>query len=674
MIVGLAKGEKYGSVRGYFDDGIRVEATGVLPYAFAELSAVSELGKYSEVVYVDTTDLVTVDTKKRVVQFGCNSPNSVARVRDRLLRQGYRVYEADIPYVRRLYIDGVLKVGYSKDNVLYVDIEVDDSQGFPSEPGKYKILSIACVDSKGRERWFYWDDYNNEKEMLGDFWTWAVSNGYSVLAGWNISEFDIKHLVERSKFYKLRKIYEYFGAVDLILEYKNEVKGLGSYTLDEVAKYEGLGGKVVREKRVSEMSRDELYEYNMQDARLVYEIDKKYGFTELRLELANTVNLQLDMLSPLQIGDTLVLRRLRELGYVAPCGERYQKKGYQGAFVLEPVMGMHRNVAVFDFASLYPSIIVNENIDIADFKGEVLPYIERQFLELRQEYKKKYKETGDVQYNVKQSVYKVLANAMYGLLGIEYFRFFDEKKAAMITAKGREQIMRVKSIFENEFGLEVVYGDTDSVFVRLDGGSDNVEELARALEEMVNEKIAPYKIKLEYILDPVVFIGEGGKAVKKRYVGVVKGDGKWVVRGIELRRSDWCELAKEVQKKVLEMVFEGKTKKEVLEYLRQVKDDMRAGRYDDKLIISKSITKDLSKYKANQPHVRAYRRALEKGYKPIGKVQYVWVKGGDVEPVINGKWNGQIDYDWYWDHQIYPPARRIIASVFSSKHRKLFDN
>lgn len=669
-------GEMY--LAGVFDGSIKEIKAGIRPYFFVREDDAWAVKKFEEVVNVERCDLKYRDVDGReysVSKVECANSKDVGTIRNVLMKRGIETYEADIPFVRRCLIDKVVTVDFDT-SLCYVDIETDDSNGFVREFGGGEIVSIAAYDQRGRGDWFYVKEYEDEKQMLDAFGDWLRENGKTVLCGWNV-EFDYNHLFERSKRLGARKLVNWMWFVipiDLKKFYEFEVKGLESYSLEEVSEHEGFRKKT-RAKRICEMNKDELREYNMYDVELCYEIDKRYGFGELQIGMAKEINLTIDELSAIRIADALVLRRLRELGYVARNVDANRSdESYIGAFVKTPKGGVHRNVIYLDFEALYPNVIINERIDIDGFSGEVMPTVVKKLIEERKMLKAKYKETGDKKYDVQQKVKKTFANSMYGVFGNRFWRYYNREKAEKITTCGRKQVMRLEQLVNELFGMEVVYIDTDSAFVKADSVG-NVVEFAKILEREVNEMLKPYIVKIEDVFSAVLFMkGSGDEGVKKRYIGVTV-NGKWLWRGVEKRRRDWCRLAKEVQEEVARRILvEGQKCEDILKYLAEVKKDLFSGKYDDKLIIVKGV-RDIEDYKTRQPHVRALEKALKRGFVNDGKISFVWV-GNDVEPILSEddlvKYTGRINYKYYWENQIYPPVERMLRSLDSGKQIKLF--
>src|SRR5207249_49584 len=164
-----------------------------------------------------------------------------------------------------------------------------------------------------------------------------------------------------------------------------------------------------------------------------------------------------------------------------------KQEAQRGGHVLEPVTGLHRNVWVFDFKSLYPNIIRTFNIDplgyvanptpdadLIDTPGgafrrepAILPRMLDELFPRREAAKK----TGD---HVAANATKILMNSFYGVLGTPACRFHNPALANSITGMGREMLLWSKRWFE-QAGFKVLYGDTDSLFVS--SGSDAPDRL-----------------------------------------------------------------------------------------------------------------------------------------------------------------------------------------------------
>jgi len=222
-------------------------------------------------------------------------------------------------------------------------------------------------------------------------------------------------------------------------------------------------------------------------------------------------------------------------------------KKYKGAIVVEPVPGVHFNVAVMDFASLYPSIIKVYNLG---YQSILCPHDEckenkvpetphwictrKRALEslligalrdLRVKwYKPKSKDEklpNDLRswYNVIQSALKVILNASYGVFGAETFDLYCPPVAEATAAIGRHVITQTIDK-ARELGIDVIYGDTDSIFLR--GPS---QEQIRILEKW-SEKELGMELEVDKFYRYSVFSSR-----KKNYLGIFP-DGSVDVKGM----------------------------------------------------------------------------------------------------------------------------------------------
>ena len=682
-------------VRFIYEGKIREWNCPVLPYLFAEKNNIRGILNNNNYI-VDYED--GFKARKRngaeveVYKLQTRYTGDIFKLRKILQDQNIETFESDIPYARRLLLDKELEVEYYKDNVVYLDIEVDDLNGFPKEYGEHEILCIGCYDIKGREEYFSVKDNGGEEDMLYDFIEYLKHNENTIIAGWNI-EFDYKHILERLRYFSMWGEYKYFGLCemfDLKEQYENTIKGLTSYSLEEVSRFEKFEQVKHRDIKVSLMDANELKKYNLYDTELCLKIDEKYGFNNIELELCKFVNIPISIKSPIKVGDYLVINRLRQLGdYVAVDKINMEKEGYKGAVVLEPEVGMHTNVVYVDINSLYPNVIIHKKIDIDGFTGEIYPVIMKELLDKRAEMKRKYKETGNRMYDVEQQIYKILANSGYGLFGNAYFRYYNRDKAAQVTGGGREVLLKMKDFLERQMGAKVLYGDTDSEFASLSNliGNETVDkkslvQLADTVVDLINDEINPFAVKLEDVFKKILFFkaGSGGGA-KKRYIALDYNN-DYYYRGIELRKKSYCEFAKEVMQESMDKIFrEELSRSKVERWLNDVKRDLFKGKYNEKLIISLAVSKKIEEYKSIPPHIRAYKIALDMGYEFIDyKVQHIYVKGAayngietDVMPIfkVSDVNKYRIDYDRYWEKQIYAPVKRILDSIGEDECNKL---
>jgi len=213
----------------------------------------------------------------------------------------------------------------------------------------------------------------------------------------------------------------------------------------------------------------------------------------------------------------------------------------------------------------------------------------------------------------------------------------------------------------------VIYADTDSMFVKSRG---NLIKKTDVFIKKVNKELPGIiELDLQGIYKRGIFIpkGIGPGTAKKRYA-LINDKGILTVRGLETVRRDWCKLAKDVQRKVLEFVLEKKDVKGSVKYVQDIIKKLKQEKIPLKeLTIYEQLTKPLSEYKAIGPHVAAAKKIKERG-RPIGEgmvIMFIITKGkGSIseraEPIEDVEIK-DIDVDYYVTHQIVPAALRVLT-------------
>lgn len=246
------------------------------------------------------------------------------------------------------------------------------------------------------------------------------------------------------------------------------------------------------------------------------------------------------------------------------------------------------------------------------------------------------------------------------------------------------------------FGNNILLHNTDSLFLKKNKLS--LEELEKECLKLIDiiSKELPIQLEIDEFYKTIFFVE------KKRYAGLTD-DGRIVVKGLEVRRGDWCELAKKVQKEVIEIILKERNPEKALNHVKNVIDEIKRGVFPlEDYVIYKGLTKKPDKYESKQAHVKAALRAMEMGIVyPIGtKVGFVIVKGGGsvsdraypIELVEefdgenlkirtpSGVMVKKIDKEYYIDHQIIPAVLRILerfgyteASLKTKTQKTLFD-
>lgn len=570
----------------------------------------------------------------------------------------------------------------------------------------------------------------SERDALAMFCARIAALDPDVLTGWNIVDFDlsvlqriaarVRHPLNLGRdpgALRIRKANGYFGSGHatipgrLVLDGIDLLRGafvrMDEYSLDAVAR-EVLGeGKAVTgdvHDRIGEIIHNYRHDltafahYARTDARLAFAIVQRLNLVRLAFARSQLTGMTPDRVAAsIASFDFLYLSELQPLGLVAPTvrGDDARVHAAQhGGHVLEPVTGLHDHVWVFDFKSLYPSIIRTFNIDPLAYEAipdpdadliktgagafrrqaAILPGLLDELFPRREA----AKQAGD---DVASNAIKILMNSFYGVLGTPACRFYNPALANAITGQGRDLLLWSKQWFESA-GFKVLYGDTDSLFVQ--AGTDDRDQ-ARAegpkLAGLLNADMTRYiekrwrvhsRLELEFeklylkLFLPRVRHGTGG--ARKRYAGLLDGDQSQPIEfvGMEVVRRDWTALAKQVQRELYQRLFADQP---VDEYLAQIVRQVRGGELDALLVYRKNLRKGTEDYTASTPpHVAAARKSTQ----PLSRsISYVMTTAGP-EPI--GEVRHPLDRQHYVLKQIKPVAEPVLATLGLEFDRVVGDN
>jgi DNA polymerase I len=418
--------------------------------------------------------------------------------------------------------------------------------------------------------------------------------------------------------------------------------------------------------------------------------------------------------------DNFLLKEFNRNGYVMPnkpdAGKVGQREGLarkelKGGFVLEPEKGLQDNVVVLDFLSMYPSIIRTYNICPTTLvrgkaaegaietplgarfvppgvKKGIIPGILESLMENRARAKKKLRAAKTAEkkklYHSQQYAFKIMMNAFYGHMGYARARVYDLEIASAITACGRDIIKRTKGIIEDEMGYRVVYGDTDSVMVKMK--ETDLEQIRVKGQEIADRVTGTLPGQMELQFEKVFrrFL----PLTKKRYMAWAfewTGDGwedRLVMKGIETVRRDWCELVGDTTRNIIDIILKKDDVKEAVRCFRCVVQDLVKRKIDmQKLVVTKTMTKQVKSYAGVQPHIELVKkiRGRDPAEAPgIGdRIGYVIVKGTGLlskraeDPAYVVRNGLELDSGYYIENQLLPPVERIFGALGISKSELL---
>ncbi len=665
--------------------------------------------------YEDTNGKYTSISGKKLSKKVVLHPKVVRGIRD-----NYIHHEADIVYTNRYIIDRIDKLEKEQIRICYIDIELARTEKGYEHVSKANnpILMIGCYDSFDREKkqFCIGKTHKDEKQMLLDFITYIQKTNPDMFVAWSGDRFDFPYIVNRIK--KLRinvnslgrggRCYtielpasirsfrtKIFGRIcfDLMEAYKkiNSNEGRESWSLDYISKYEGVGEKEKYKGELDDLHKNDIekfIKYNDKDVELLVLLNEKLMLVDFFDEVRRLCYCRFeDVFMNTKMADCLCLKTVKGK-YVLPSSHPHKRVKFEGAFVHDSEAKLHKNIAVMDMKSLYPSIMIGFNTSYEtyldkkepgcisidnkfNYKKEIglIPSIVKPLLQKRNEVKAKMegfdKESREYKSLwMQQIALKVIANSFYGVMGCPHFRLFKIDVAQTITYTAQKVIKEVHHWFELA-GFKIIYGDTDSVFIEM--GDKTIEDMTQLnkdiniyfrkyfLQYNINENI--FKLEFEKIYKAVLFKRKAdGTGAKKRYAGrIMWEDGEYVnkfsIVGFESKRSDSPQIGRDFLKRILEMICDETSKNEIDEYIEEFKNKIRSEFTPEQIGLPIGITKPLHKYK-NQIHARAARLANEKHNAQIhggDKVKYLYVKGADNVIAFKSDgwmWEGyEIDYD-----------------------------
>ena len=462
--------------------------------------------------------------------------------------------------------------------IFTVDIECTAENGFPDIENPTEELLAITVKNQSNKQIITWGTgefktdrsdvtyirCKNEKSLIMEFMKFWIKNYPDVITGWNTKFFDIPYLFNRIRNLVDEKVLKRFSPWNLVERETIVVRGRPqtyyaifgismldyldlyqkfiptkqeSYKLDYIGKVE-LG--LQKDENPYDTFRDwytkdyqSFIDYNIKDVEIVDALEDKLKLIELVLTMAYEAKVNYtDVFSQVRMWDMLIYNYLKKDNIIIPPKEDNIKEDkYDGAYVKDPITGMHNWIVSFDINSLYPHLIMQYNISPekiigvkpsgisvdrllnhatplthlktegacitpngAMFKTDSPGFLPRlmesmyndrvKFKTLAFQAKKEYQKTKDPAtakeisrcHNI-QWAKKIALNSAYGAIGNQYFRYYDVRQATAITSSGQFVIRFIEKNV-NEYMNKIlkthdkvdyiVASDTDSIYLTLD--------------------------------------------------------------------------------------------------------------------------------------------------------------------------------------------------------------
>ena len=536
------------------------------------------------------------------------------------------------------------------------------------EEGKNELPS----DVKVR---FY--DKDKEKEMILD--AFKKISEYPFVITYNGDDFDMPYLYNRAQrlgikqednpLYMMRDSATLKEGVHIDLYRTMSNRSFQIYafshkytnfSLNSVSKALLNEEKIDYGKELDKLNLYQTANYCFNDARLTYKLTSFNNdlLMNLLVVISRIAKMPIDDIARMGVSQwirSLIYYEHRQRNALIPKRAELEKKSvgvvsdavikdkkYRGGLVIDPIEGIHFNVTVMDFASLYPSIIKVKNISYEtvrcpheECKKNTIPQTNHwvctkhngltslligSLRDLRVNYYKHLSKSESLseeqrqQYTVVSQALKVILNASYGVMGAEIFPLYFLPAAEATTAIGRYTILETIKRCQ-ELGIEVLYGDTDSLFIK----NPTQEQIQAVIDWAKKEHKVELEVDKEY---RYVVLSER----KKNYLGVTK-EGKVDVKGLTGKKSHTPPFIKTLFYELLDILAKVETQdgfsnakkqitKKIIEYTKKVEDKEIPL---SELAFNVMISKAPSEYVKTIPqHVRAAKllesiREIKKG-------------------------------------------------------------
>lgn len=572
------------------------------------------------------------------------------------------------------------------------------------------VAVISAKTEEGGTAQFMAED-GDDHGAIAKFATFVMEEDPDIVVGYGSNFFDWKVLLDRASANGMkipigrdrskphRSVYGHISIagranVDL-LNYAERAPDIKLKDLIHVASFYGLD----RARDVAQVSsidvprlwrenREELLRFSRHKVELIHELSLK--LLPFFIQLSWVVGLPLDQVVAAAVGFRVERNLMRHAHMENELIPKRMKRPflppYKGALVLAPKPGVHRDIAIMDFSSMYPSLMIKYNISpdtlvpsdarVPEDQVNLVAELNQRFfkspegfykkllarlIELRRAIKTRMKKLPPdsemyMLLDQRQKAIKIVTNATYGYMGWVGARWYAREVAEATAALGRETIERAISEAKR-IGLGVLYADTDGLMVRNE--PEKIEEFQSLIEREIGLRIQPHKF-----YDYVLFT-----KAKKKYAGL-EPSGEIDIVGFESIRGDWAMVAREAEEEIIRILLKERSIEKARSYVEKIIERIRSKRVPyDKFIIWKTLTKPIAEYKARAPHVAAAKRLFDAGGKLEAgdKIGFVVTRGEGklyerAMPYALAS-RDQIDLDYYVNNQVLPLVDRCFEAL-----------
>jgi DNA polymerase I len=565
----------------------------------------------------------------------------------------------------------------------------------------------AELPSEARVEW-----YDDEKELLRQLF--EILTDYPIVLTFNGDDFDLRYLHHRAERLGFARedipielgresallrlsihldLYRFFFNRSIqVYAFDQKYREI---TLQEVASSLLGLGKLGLDRDVSRLSYMELAAYCLRDSELTYQLAALDDNLVLKLiiALSRIAKMPLEDVSRQGVSNwirSMVYSEHRRRGILIPTSKEIlaekgvtathsiiKGKKYRGAVVIEPRAGVNFNVIVLDFSSLYPSIIKRWNLSYEtvrcpheECKRNLIPETTHwvctkkrgltslligSLRDLRVRwYKSKAKDPSvppEVRswYSAVQRTLKVILNAAYGVFGAEHFVLYCPPVAEATASVGRYAIQEVIEKAQ-DLGIEVIYGDTDSVFLK-----NPSEAQIRQLIEWSKDNLG-MDLDVDKVYRYTVF-----STRKKNYIGVYP-TGNVDIKGLTGKKRNTPEFLKKAFADMVNILSQVETedaffnaKEKIKGIVKECYSRLKSKEYSlEDLAFTVVLGKSLEDYEKTTPqHVKALRELSKEDQEKIGAgsvVRYVKVRKDPWVKLLSQASLEEIDVNKYVEH------------------------